>query len=171
MFQKILCTVDLEEGTEAVIRTARDLVGRYEGAQLIVAYVAEIPLMTLAGGKGDLQLPEEDVAAVDRAAGRLRQMAKDRLDDLVQMLGVKAEVVLIEGPPVAGAILKLIEKMNPDLLIVGSHRKGRMRRIILGSTSDKLAHAAPCPVLIVKSRPDGRDEGWTRRMPQSGGGL
>ena len=171
MFRKILCAVDLEEGTEAVVRCACDVASRYPDAQLILAYVAEIPLLTLAGGKGDLQLPEEDVAAVDRAAVKLRKMAKDRLEDLIQMMGVHAKVLVVEGPPVASAVIDIIEQENADLLVLGSHRKGPIRRLLLGSISDKLAHRAPCPVLIIKP-PRGTSESTRgRRMPETGGGL
>lgn len=171
MFRKILCAVDLEEGTEAVARCACDLAARYEGAQLIMAYVAEIPLLTLAGGKGSLELPEEDAAAVGRAATHIRQMAKDRLEDLVQMMGIQARVIVLEGPPVAGAIVELIEREDVDLMVMGSHQKGPLSRLFLGSISDKLAHAAPCPVLIVKPPRAAPDARKSRRMPETGGGL
>lgn len=170
MFRKIVCAVDLEAGTESVVRSACDLTSRYPGAQLTLAYVAEIPLLTLAGGKGDLQLPEEDAAAVDRAATKIRKMARDRLEDLVQMMGVQARVLVMEGPPVTGALLEVLDQEKADLLVVGSHQKGPIRRLLLGSVSDKLAHEAPCPVLIVKPAPSVEDP-RARRMPETGGGL
>lgn len=171
MFQKILCAVDLEEGTENVVKTAADLASRYQNSQLIIAYVAEMPLLTLGGGKGKLELPEEDLMAVDKAAAKLRKMARERIEDLVHILDIPAKVVIAEGPPVAGSILKLIRELRPNLLVLGSHKKGPISRLLLGSTSDKLAHEAPCPVLIVKDTPTDSAAERTRRMPQSGGGL
>ena len=171
MFQTILCAVDLEEGTEDVVRTACDLAGRFPGSRLILAYVAEIPLLTLAGGRGTLEIPEEDAAAVDRTATRLRKMARDRLEDLVELMEVQAKVMVLEGPPVSGAVLEAIEKERVDLLILGSHQKGPIRRLLLGSISDKLAHAATCPVLIVKGAYGREEQLKSRRMPESGGGL
>lgn len=171
MFRKILVAVDLEEGTESVIRCVADMANRYEGSQILLAYVAELPLLTLSGGKGTLELAEEDVAAVDRAAIAIRKLARDRLDDLVQMTGLQAQIQILDGPPVARTLVNLAIAEEADLLVVGSHHKGKFKRIILGSVSDKVAHEAPCPVLIVKQPLEPRGPKKTRRMPESGGGL
>ncbi len=174
MFRKILVAVDLEEGTEGVIRCVADMANRYEGCQILLAYVAELPLLTLSGGKGSLELAEEDVAAVDRAAVAIRKLARDRLEDLVQMTGLQAQIQILDGPPVARTLVNLATAEEADLLVVGSHHKGKIKRIILGSVSDKIAHEAPCPVLIVKPPFDPRGPKGpkkTRRMPESGGGL
>ena len=171
MFQRILCAVDLEEGTERLLRCVADIASRYEGAQILLVYVAELPIMTLSGGRGSLELPEEDIAAVDRAAGAIRKMAKDRLEDLIQMTGLQAQIVVIDGPPVAKAIVDMAVNENADLLVIGNHRKGKIKRLILGSVSDKIAHLASCPVLIVKPPAEPKGPRKSRRMPESGGGF
>lgn len=170
MLKKILCAVDLEDGSEGVVRYAADLCAHYPGCQLLLLYIAEIPLLTLAGGKGSLELPKEDLEVMGRASDQIRRLARDRLDDLIQLLGCKAEIEIQEGPP-ATRILSVAERDRVDLVVLGSHQKGPLQRIFLGSVSDKVAHQSSCPVLIFKPREDVGGEGWSRRMPQSGGGL
>eukprot|EP01018_Ginkgo_biloba_P027244 Gb_20328 [translate_table: standard] len=48
------------------------------------------------------------------------------------------------------AICEATEKMRIDLLVVGSHGHGALRRAVIGSVSDYCTHHAKCPVLIVK---------------------
>ena len=45
-----------------------------------------------------------------------------------------------------------------DLLVVGSHGSGALKRLMVGSTSDRLVRLAPCPVIVVPRRPAGTGE-------------
>jgi nucleotide-binding universal stress UspA family protein len=53
------------------------------------------------------------------------------------------------GNPTA-VIVAVAEREKVDLIVVGSHGAGGLRRFLLGSTSDRITHYAPCSVLIVK---------------------
>lgn len=55
---------------------------------------------------------------------------------------------LREGRP-AEEIIALAEELDADLVIVGSRRVGRVKRLITGSVSEGVVHRAPCPVLVV----------------------
>ena len=69
--------------------------------------------------------------------------------ELAAGFGVDAEGVAIEGNPAT----KLIEQArDATLLVVGSRGHGRATSLLLGSVSQRLAHHAPCPFVIVPSR-------------------
>src|SRR5687767_5751411 len=53
-----------------------------------------------------------------------------------------------EGQP-AETVVALAEDQDADLVVVGSRRMGRVRRLIAGSVSEGVVHRASCPVLIV----------------------
>src|SRR3712207_6809250 len=55
---------------------------------------------------------------------------------------------LREGQP-AEEIIALAEELEVDLVVVGSRRMGRMKRLIVGSVSEGVVHRASCPVLVV----------------------
>lgn len=55
---------------------------------------------------------------------------------------------LREGRP-AEEIIALAEELDADLVVVGSRRVGRVKRLITGSVSEGVVHRAPCPVLVV----------------------
>ena len=53
------------------------------------------------------------------------------------------------GDP-APEILAHVQKEQPDLVVIGSRGLGTLKGVLMGSVSQKIAHLAPCPVLIVK---------------------
>ena len=64
-------------------------------------------------------------------------------------LSISSKVVI--GLP-QEAILNQAESFNADLIVVGSHGKGALSRLLLGSVSQTLALHAPCSVLIVREK-------------------
>ncbi|KAK1300121.1 hypothetical protein QJS10_CPB13g00127 [Acorus calamus] len=59
------------------------------------------------------------------------------------------EVEVVEGDP-RTVLCDAVDKHHADMLVVGSHGYGKLKRVILGSVSDYCAHHAHCSVLIVK---------------------
>lgn len=47
-------------------------------------------------------------------------------------------------------ICAVAEEVSPDMLVVGSHGRGNLERLVLGSVSDYVVHHAHCPVLVVR---------------------
>ena len=61
----------------------------------------------------------------------------------------KVRVEVLQGPP-AECMLRVAETRRCDCIVVGSRGRGEMAGLLLGSVSDRLAHHAKVPVLIVK---------------------
>ena len=68
-----------------------------------------------------------------------------------QFLGVRAQVEMIvrEGPA-AEDILRTAERRQVDLIIMSTHGRSGVRRLLLGSVAEKIIRSAPCPVLAVR---------------------
>jgi nucleotide-binding universal stress UspA family protein len=70
--------------------------------------------------------------------------------DVARQVGVQSAVRVEVGD--AGPIIcHVAEQMGVDLVIVGSHGKGLVKRMVLGSVSTFVTHHAPCPVLVVRT--------------------
>uniref|UniRef100_A0A453LSU0 UspA domain-containing protein n=1 Tax=Aegilops tauschii subsp. strangulata TaxID=200361 RepID=A0A453LSU0_AEGTS len=69
--------------------------------------------------------------------------------DVCRQKQASATAAVVEGDP-KEAIYQAVEEMRADLLVLGSRGLGMIKRALLGSVSDYLAHHACCPVLIVK---------------------
>jgi len=73
-----------------------------------------------------------------------------------QLLGAplqvsQAEVMVGEGSA-AEDILRVAEQKRPDLIVMATHGRTGVQRLLLGSVTEKVVRAASCPVLAVPSR-------------------
>jgi nucleotide-binding universal stress UspA family protein len=62
---------------------------------------------------------------------------------------VPVERRLLAGDP-ADAIIRLAESENIDLIVMGTHGRRGLSRLLMGSGAEAVVRAAPCPVLTVK---------------------
>jgi nucleotide-binding universal stress UspA family protein len=69
-----------------------------------------------------------------------------------QFLGkhVQGELLVREGPA-ADEVLQVAREKNADLIVMATHGRTGVRRLLLGSVTEKVIHTAPCPVLAVRS--------------------
>jgi len=85
-----------------------------------------------------------------------REMAahKIRLDEFVTDklaeagAGVKIRQIVVGGQPY-GAIVDCAENEGVDLIVMSSHGRTGLSRMLIGSVTDKILRGAPCPVLVV----------------------
>jgi nucleotide-binding universal stress UspA family protein len=121
------------------------------GGQLARDLSAEIVLLHVAPASPDFVGYEPGPISVrESVACRLREEHR-RLQEAEQSLrkqGLTCQALMIEGVPAEKIVAETV-RIGADLIIVGSHRHGRLHRLIAGSvTADVLRHA-PCPVLVV----------------------
>jgi nucleotide-binding universal stress UspA family protein len=63
--------------------------------------------------------------------------------------GVKLEHRLVEGDP-AEAILLVAQELNCDLIVMGTHGRTGLGRLLMGSVAENVLRAATCPVVTVR---------------------
>ena len=68
---------------------------------------------------------------------------------LLGQTSIEVDEELLEGPA-AEAILSAAATRNADLIVMGSRGMGSLKGIVFGSVSTKIAHYAPCPVMVVR---------------------
>ncbi len=90
------------------------------------------------------------VCANDDLKCELVQAMADRVRDLLRQDGVAADSVVKEGNP-AKAIVEAAVENDCDLIVLGSHGRTGLDRILMGSVSQQVVVQAKCPVLVAKA--------------------
>lgn len=138
-FQRILIAVDGSRGAESALHLGGELAANHDAEVLLVHAV---PLPPLVAGV-DQAISDESINYLERNAESVVSAAAIVLDDL----GVKSKAILQPGSA-ADIILDVAEHYEVDLIVVGHRGHGRMRRLLMGSVSSKLAHHARCALLL-----------------------
>lgn len=82
--------------------------------------------------------------AEHQAAGQLRQFVLENRSDVP----LSVETAVVPGEPRA-EILRELQERPADLLILGTHGRGGLDRLVLGSVASTVARKAPCSVLVI----------------------
>jgi len=92
----------------------------------------------------DMALPQEVEFGQE-----LLEQSKQRLQQLGKELGIDQSECYVPQGSTRREILQLAEERNVDLIVIGSHGRQGIQRL-LGSTANAVLHGAPCDVLAVR---------------------
>jgi nucleotide-binding universal stress UspA family protein len=138
--KKILLAIDGSSFSEEAAQLTQEFLHAWPQAELIVLYVIPPRSYPMDAGVIVPDIEVADQAEVDEAKKSFdAQFANQPRARFVSSRGVPAEV-----------ICDLAAKEDVDLIVVGSHGKGAVRRALLGSVSQAVVHQATKPVLVVR---------------------
>ncbi|HKL29865.1 MAG TPA: universal stress protein [Natrialbaceae archaeon] len=141
MYERILVPTDGSEEVEQAITYAIDLAAE-QGATIHAVYVintatyGSLPMETSWEGISDMFTDEGD-----RAIARVEELAAEA--------GVPVEGALLEGTP-SREIVRYAEKRDCDLVVIGTHGRGGIDRLLLGSVAERVVRTSPVPVLSIQ---------------------
>ena len=165
--KKILVATDFGEPSAAALRYGRALAAAFGGA-LHVLHVSEDRSVTGVDVNGFASLPPEILEDIERAA---RQQTEDLLTaDDRRLLNAKA--ITITDSRIATTIVEYARANAVDLIVVGTHGRRALSRMMLGSVAERVVRTAPCPVLTVHSLQHDfvtSDVGTTTERPATAG--
>lgn len=146
MFKRILLATDGSPVSERASQTAVAL-ARQNNARLIAVFVVD-PYPYLGIGEANpMGFDAYMSAARDHAA-----QAHTRITELSKQGGepVDLQVRLVEDTTALDGILKTAQDEDADLIVVGSHGRTGIGRVLLGSVAGKVVAQSPVPVLVVR---------------------
>jgi nucleotide-binding universal stress UspA family protein len=140
MLAKILVAVDLLNENPPEVAFAAGLAKAF-GSELVLVHVVDyVPQMFPVELPGGYPMPAMEI--VEEAASK-------KLARLAREVGATARPV-VEVGSAAERIVDVARREGVDHIVIGSHRKGALQRVVLGSVADRVAHTAECPVTIVR---------------------
>ena len=143
-FKKIVCATDLSPASRPAITWARYLADHLEAElDLLFVLVPKHSYEELAEIDLD-QLPKdgliEGVKAIDR-------------EKLAALGGEGANCTVRAAQFSSPAIVDYLEEVGADLVVLGTHGRRGLRRLLIGSVAQEVLHRAGCSVLVVPSEP------------------
>jgi nucleotide-binding universal stress UspA family protein len=135
--KNVLFTTDFSHISETALLYAESIARRY-GSKLTVAHAIS-PVDTR-------MVPPEGWGACQQA---MDEAASERMNVLDQRLHALPHEVVIEHGLVGDVIAELIEKTNADLLVMGTHGRSGVSRLLMGSVAEEVFRGASCPVLTI----------------------
>ncbi|MBV8185694.1 MAG: universal stress protein [Alphaproteobacteria bacterium] len=141
-FKKILVAVDGEPIAAHAVDVAAELAG-FAGAELAFIHVIE-PELVNAADTG------VQPATLEAAA---RDEAHKLIDDFRSHLSLNSPILeFVEIGSAATEVVRAAKDWPADLIVVGSHGRGGLRRALLGSVAEAVMRQASCPVLVVRGK-------------------
>jgi nucleotide-binding universal stress UspA family protein len=143
--RSILVATDLSDASRNVIRTAYGLL-RPAGGRVELCTVHE------RGGPAHSlkEIPLRPLDEAERAT--LEAQLAASIPPEAASHGIETQVSVIEGTTAANAIVKAAERLNVDLVAVGSHGRSGLGRLLLGSVAEEVARRSRRGVLIARDR-------------------
>jgi len=150
MFKTILVALDGSATSNAGLRSALELAGDQQ-ARLVGLHVIDDASMAvnLEGG----YLPASYIDTLYDSLRKSGQAILVKAQALARAAGVEMAPILIEsrGQTVAHAILQQARKTKADVIVIGTHGRRGVARILMGSDAEQVLREARVPVLVVRS--------------------
>ena len=145
-WKRILCPVDFSDSSRHGLLEALEIARRYAG-KVVLLHVLE---QGWSMARADLLAPPEFVNRLRESAASDLATWRKVADEIAPGLTVTE---MIGGHP-ATEIARVAKEGGFDLIVMGTHGRRGLRRLVLGSVAEEVVRSAPCSVLTVRNRHD-----------------
>lgn len=149
MYRRILVAVDGSETSNKAISAALEMAS-YSGGRSVVRLIHVLDEIAYFMGLDPYAGQSYSVISVMREAGE--KILADGLA-IVQSSGVQVDTVLVDhlGSHLAETVAAEAKAWDASLVVVGTHGRRGLGRMLLGSGAEQIIRLATCPVLVVRS--------------------
>src|SRR5262245_22532686 len=141
MFQRIVCATDFSDTAEAAWLIARDLAAVHRAELTLVHVFPNLPPSPDVAVPTVIQVWEEQKRWVDAELDRRVAEADAQ--------GIQSHALLKHGSAAEG-LIEAASDAHADLLVIGTHGRTGLERVLMGSVAEAVVRKAPCAVLTVK---------------------
>lgn len=140
--RRILCPIDFSDASKHALEHAVMIAGWYRARITAVhvrhpAFLVEPPILFA-------ELGEAPLSTLEDAETRLHAWLAP-----VRAAGIVCDVIALDGANPAPRIIEIAERIEADLIVMGTHGRGGFERLLLGSVTEKVVRIAKCPVVTV----------------------
>lgn len=119
--------------------------------RIILVHAQRSPISYFSTGSSGLMVPAEVLLTLENDIKKSTEKILAKAREICKAKNVTPETEIQTGEA-REVICNATKKYNPDMLVLGSHGYGALKRVVLGSVSDYCVHHAQCPVVVVKPK-------------------
>ena len=147
MYQRILIPTDGSKLSAKAVQTAQQL-AELTGAQLLFLNV--VPRYPVSYFEGGMSVTAGEVGQIEKQWADKAQAMVDQLRVKAEARGLKAKALTVKSDLVAEAVIASAKKNKCDLIVMASHGRKGIKRLLLGSETTHVLTHSPLPVLVLR---------------------
>lgn len=144
-YQNILVPVDGSEISLSAVKKAAQLAQAFNSQLTLISLVSEDPFVNADFYYPSPIMKEYFVQAYANAEKSLKEA-----QIIASENGVNANIEIVKGEVSEKGIIETAEKLNTDLIVIGSHGRKGFQKFLLGSFAQDVLQGTKLPVLIIK---------------------
>ena len=146
MYQRILVATDGSDLSRKAVTSAIDLAALC-GAELVAIYV--VPRYPQSYFEGGMALQPEEMVRIEKQWSDKGQAVVDAVKQAAADKGVTAQAITLNSDVVSDALISAAAKHQCDLIVMASHGRRGIQRLLLGSETQHVLTHANIPVLVL----------------------
>ncbi|OPY64646.1 MAG: hypothetical protein A4E57_03472 [Syntrophorhabdaceae bacterium PtaU1.Bin034] len=143
MFNKILVPIDFSEYTDDIIKYATEIAQRFGSSIYLIHVIPNMDYFT----PYESFMAAENIVTVQK--GIEGEVTKDLEEVGRKITGIKTTNIIRTGVAFV-EIIDYVRSEGIDLVIMGTHGRGGLEHILIGSVAEKVVRKSPCPVLTIR---------------------
>ena len=147
MYRRILVATDGSTLSKKAVRASIGLAATME-AELVALYV--VPRYPVSYFEGGVTVSQADIARTEKQWSDRGQAVVDDVREAAQAEGVKTKAILTRSDLVAESIMSAAKKHKCDLVVMASHGRKGLKRVLLGSETQHVLTHSTVPVLVLR---------------------
>jgi nucleotide-binding universal stress UspA family protein len=147
MYERILVATD---GSTLSKKAVTHAIGLAAATGAVLVALKVVPRYPQAYFEGSIPLNAKEVARIEAQWTEEAQKAVDAVQNAAQAKGVTAKGIVTRSDIVSDAIIAAAKKQKADLVIMASHGRKGIKRLLLGSETQQVLTHCQVPVLVLR---------------------
>jgi len=147
MFTRIMLATDGSKLSQKATKSAIDLAAKFS-AELVAVKV--IPRYVQTYFEGSFTVADIDVKSIEAQWATGAQQVLDKISSSAAAKGVSVKTSVIKSDDISEGLVKAANKMKVDLIVMASHGRKGIKRLLLGSETQNVLTHSEVPVLVLR---------------------
>ena len=147
MFTRIMLATDGSKLSQKAVKSAIDMASKFN-AELVAVKV--IPRYVQTYFEGSFTVADIDVKSIEAQWAAGAQQVLDKISSSAAAKGVSIKTSVVKSDDIADGLVKAANKMKADLIVMASHGRKGVKRLLLGSETQNVLTHSEVPVLVLR---------------------